>query len=35
MTLGDGLLVFCKTLEISPDEFLKPRLPDGGETEAG
>ena len=25
---GDELLIFCKALEISPDEFLKPRLPD-------
>lgn len=25
---GDELLAFCMALEINPDEFLRPRLPD-------
>lgn len=24
---GDELLIFCKALEVNPDEFLKPRMP--------
>ncbi|MEY8495800.1 helix-turn-helix transcriptional regulator [Lachnospiraceae bacterium 29-91] len=25
---GDELLAFCKALEIAPDEFLRPRMPE-------
>lgn len=25
---GDELLAFCQAVEVSPDEFLKPRMPD-------
>lgn len=24
---GDELLIFCKALEVNPDEFLRPRIP--------
>lgn len=27
---GDELLAFCMAVEVTPDEFLKPRLPERG-----